>query len=59
MEENLNLFTMERNLINKCISKYPKETLNFYAEKLGISKRSLQDRIKTHGIAISNSGKNC
>jgi hypothetical protein len=54
-EENLNLFLMERNLISKAISKFPKQTLQFYSDKLCISKRTLQDKLKIHGIVISNS----
>jgi hypothetical protein len=56
-EDNLNLFLMERDLINKVISKFPEQTLQFYADKLCISKRTLQDKLKIHSIVISNSGK--
>lgn len=52
-EQNLNLFLMERELINKAISKYPKETLQFYADKLCVPKRTLQDKLKIHGIVIA------
>jgi len=54
-EQNLNLFLMERELINKAIYKYPKQTLQFYADKLCVPKRTLQDKLKIHGIVISTS----
>jgi hypothetical protein len=54
-DQNLNLFLMERELISKAISKFPKQTLQFYSDKLCIPKRTLQDKLKIHGIVISNS----
>jgi DNA-binding NtrC family response regulator len=54
-DQNLNLFLMERELISKAISKFPKQKLQFYADKLCIPKRTLQDKLKIHGIVISNS----
>jgi transcriptional regulator with PAS, ATPase and Fis domain len=50
MQGSLNLFLMEKALLEKAFNKYPDKTNLFIAQKLGISDTNLYQKMKLHQI---------